>query len=127
MPAIEPKYEKHVSPIGSLSSVNRLAPPLPSPGFERSQERIGSYIPYSSPSNPEPLRSSGKRSFDTVFQKAAQGASQPLYNGMRPISSHASAQDELDEDDNDLSIEQLKMQYKRADGTSYSRELPILE
>ena len=127
MPPIEPKYENLASPIGPLSSVNRLAPPLPSPSFERSQERTGSYVPYSSPSNPETLRSGGKRSFDTVFKNSAQGVSQPLYNGMRPASSHASAQDEFDEDDNEMSIEQLKMQYKRADGTSYSRELPILE
>jgi hypothetical protein len=26
-----------------------------------------------------------------------------------------------------MSLEQLKMQYKRADGSSYSRELPTLE
>jgi hypothetical protein len=33
----------------------------------------------------------------------------------------------MDDDDDSVSIEALKMQYKRADGTSYSRELPALE
>jgi hypothetical protein len=126
MPPLEPKYDNLASPIGPLSSVGRLAPPLPSPSHNRSQERTDSYIPYSTP-NPETSRNGGKRSFDTVFKAPAHAVTQPLYNGMRPPSSHATPQEEFDDDNDELSIEQLKMQYKRADGTSYSRELPILE
>jgi hypothetical protein len=45
---------------------------------------------------------------------------------MRPSSSHHK-QGAADDDDESMSLEQLKMQYKRADGSSYSRELPVLE
>jgi hypothetical protein len=130
MSSIEAKYDHHTSPPGPLSSVSRIAPPLPSPSYERSQERSGSYTQY-----PAPLQAStpvekverernGKRTFDAVFNSAS--TNQPLYNGMRPSSSHHN-QGMFDDDDDSMSLEQLKMQYKRADGSSYSRELPTLE
>jgi hypothetical protein len=129
MPSIEKNYDHNTSPPGPLSSVSRIAPPLPSPSYERSQERSGSYSQY-----PAPLQAStpvdrverernGKRTFDAVFNSAS--TNQPLYNGMRPSSSHHN-QSMIDDDDS-MSLEQLKMQYKRADGSSYSRELPTLE
>jgi len=131
MPSIEKNYDHNTSPPGPLSSVSRIAPPLLSPSYERSQERSGSYSQYP----PAPLQAStqvdrverernGKRSFDTVFNSAS--TNQPLYNGMRPSSSNHN-QSMFDDDDDSMSLEQLKMQYKRADGSSYSRELPTLE
>jgi hypothetical protein len=68
----------------------------------------------------------GKRSFETVFPGSTASQNQPLFNGMRPGSSHPS-NSLFDDDDDTISFDQLKMQYKRADGSSYSRELPILE
>jgi hypothetical protein len=48
---------------------------------------------------------------------------------MRPTSSHhnPSSGVSYDDDDDTISMEALRMQYKRADGTSYSRELPTLD
>ena len=129
MPSIEKNYDHNTSPPGPLSSVSRIAPPLPSPSYERSQERSGSYSQYSAPlqaSTPVDRverERNGKRTFDAVFNSAS--TNQPLYNGMRPSSSHHN-QSMIDDDDS-MSLEQLKMQYKRADGSSYSRELPTLE
>jgi hypothetical protein len=40
---------------------------------------------------------------------------------MRPSSSHNQAQDDDDE------LGDVKMSYKRADGTDYTRELPTLD
>jgi hypothetical protein len=124
MPPIEPKYEGHTSPPGPLTSVSRIAPPILSPTYERGPERQGSYSQYSAPlpAPAEPARN-GKRPFDSVFTPSTN---QPLYNGMRPSSSHHK-QGAADDDDESMSLEQLKMQYKRADGSSYSRELPVLE
>jgi hypothetical protein len=127
MPLMEPKYEGQTSPAGPLSSVSRIAPPLPSPGYDRSQERPGSYGQYPN-SLPPPLEvaRNGKRSFETVFPGSTASQNQPLFNGMRPGSAHPS-NSLFDDDDDTISFDQLKMQYKRADGSSYSRELPILE
>jgi hypothetical protein len=127
MPALEPKYESLSSPAGPLTSAARMAPPLPSPSY---QERPTTYSQYSAPA-PTPavpeLARSGKRPFDTVFSSAS--FTQPLHNGMRPTSSHQAQGSATtpDDDDDSVSIEALRMQYKRADGTSYSRELPALE
>ncbi|KAH8820466.1 velvet factor-domain-containing protein [Xylogone sp. PMI_703] len=120
MPPMEPKYEHANSPSGPLPPASRLAPPLPSPSFERASDRPGSYSQYPAPaSSSEPPRN-GKRSYDSVFNSSS--TNQPLYNGMRPSSSH-----HMLDDDDEISVDQLRMQYKRADGTSYSRELPVLE
>jgi hypothetical protein len=124
--SIEPKYESLASPSGPLSSVNRIAPPLHSPSYERAPERSGSYSHH--PTAPLPALSEvarkGKRSFDAVFSSSA--STQPLYNGMRPSSSHHN-QGLLDDDDDQMAMEAMKMSYRRADGTSLSRELPTLE
>jgi hypothetical protein len=127
MPPLEPKYENLSSPLGPLSTAPRSAPPLPSPGY---QERQNTYSHYSAtapaPPVPEPART-GKRSFDSVFSSSSY--SQPLHNGMRPTSSHHNQGSGVsyDDDDDTVSMEALRMQYKRADGTSYSRELPTLD
>jgi hypothetical protein len=42
---------------------------------------------------------------------------------MRPSSSHNQPQ----EDDEEVDIEAMKMNYKRADGSNYVRELPALD
>ncbi|RFU26121.1 hypothetical protein B7463_g10206, partial [Scytalidium lignicola] len=120
MPPMEPKYEHANSPSGPLPPASRLAPPLPSPSFERTSDRSASYSQYSAPAASTEPRN-GKRSYDSVFN--ASSTTQPLYNGMRPSSSHHM----LDEDEDSISVDQLRMQYKRADGSSYSRELPVLE
>jgi len=120
------KFEGLSSPAGPLSSVNRIAPPLHSPGFERAPERSSSYSQHPAPPLPtisEATRN-GKRSFDAVFSSSA--TNQPLYNGMRPSSSHNN-QDMLDDEEDPFSVEALKMSYRRADGTSLSRDLPVLE
>jgi hypothetical protein len=118
MTAIEPKYESHSSPVGPLSASSRLGAPLPSPSYP---ERSNSYNYPSSNSNPPAadIARGGKRPYDSVFGSSSY--SQPLHNGMRPSSST------LDDEDDNVSMEALTMQYKRADGTSYSRELPTLE
>lgn len=121
MPPLEPKYEHASSPAGPLPPASRLAPPLPSPSFERAPERPGSYGQYPAPAASGESSRSGKRSYDSVFNPSS--TQQPLYNGMRPSSSHRM----FDDDDDSISVDQLRMQYKRADGTSYSRELPVLE
>ncbi|KAL3427556.1 hypothetical protein PVAG01_01065 [Phlyctema vagabunda] len=122
MAPIEPKYQEMTSPVGPPSSSSRFAPPLPSPSYERSQERPTQYGAYPTPiAAPEPSRNGNKRSFDNVFGSSASEA--PLYNGMRPPNVH----EQPYEDEDEMSLEQLKMQYKRADGSNYSRELPTLE
>ncbi|PMD38885.1 hypothetical protein L207DRAFT_584285 [Hyaloscypha variabilis F] len=115
-------HDSLTSPPGPLSSVNRIAPPLRSPNYERAPERSNSYshVPTALPPLGEPTRN-GKRSFDDVFSAASAASTQPLYNGMRPSSSHNQAQD--DEED----TVDLRMNYKRADGSNYVRELPALE
>jgi Velvet factor len=127
MPPIEPKYDNLSSSAGPLAGASRMAPPLPSPSF---QERPNSFNHYPTSSStqpaPEPPRSS-KRPFDSVFSTSS--FTQPLHNGMRPTSSHRAqgSTNTLDDDDDNSSMEALRMQYKRADGTSYSRELPAFE
>jgi len=103
--------------------VNRIAPPLHSPHYERAPERSSSFSqPVTKPLPPlaEATRNN-KRSFDAVFSTVSAAATQPLYNGMRPSSSHNQAQDDDDE------LGDVKMSYKRADGTDYTRELPTLD
>jgi hypothetical protein len=117
-------FESLTSPPGPLS-VNRIAPPLHSPSYERAPERSSSYSQPATqplPTLAEATRN-GKRSFDAVFSAASAAASQPLYNGMRPSSSHNQPQ----EDDEEVDIEAMKMNYKRADGSNYVRELPALD
>jgi hypothetical protein len=126
MSSIEPKYESLASPSGPLSSVNRIAPPLQSPSYERALERSNSYSQH--PAAPLPalreVARNGKRSFDSVFSSSA--STQPLFNGMRPSSPHHN-QGFLDDEDDQIAMEAMKMSYRRADGTSLSRELPTLE
>jgi Velvet factor len=125
MPPLEPKYESLSSPLGPLSTGPRSAPPLPNPGYQDRQNNYSHYTAVApAPSVPEPTRT-GKRSFDSVFSTSYN---QPLHNGMRPTSSHHNQSSGVSYDDDDtVSMEALRMQYKRADGTSYSRELPTLD
>jgi hypothetical protein len=125
MPPMEPKFESLSSPAGSLSAT-RMAPPLPSPSYD-SQGRAGSYSHYSTPTSAvsENMRSGGKRSYDSVFP-GSSAASQPLYNGMRPSDIQTSNGFDDDADDGPT-MEELKMQYKRADGSCQARPLPSLE
>jgi hypothetical protein len=122
MPPMEHKYESLSSPIGPPSAGNRSvqSQPMPSPYEARERSNTwGSQAPFNG--GLEPARP-GKRSFDTVFNSSS--LTQPLYNGMRPTSSHDLAPYD---DDDSISMDALKMRYKRADGSSFSRELPILE
>lgn len=124
MPSLEHKYDGQSSPPGPLSSISRIAPAVLSPSFERSQDR--SYGQYSAPlpGPPEVTRANGKRGFESAFSSAAARQNEPLYNRKRPINLDAF------DDDDDMSNEMresMKMLYKRADGSSYSRDLPVLE
>jgi hypothetical protein len=126
MPPLEPKFESSSSPAGPLSSAPRIAPPLSSPSYPERPSTYGQYSAPAPPAVPE-LARSAKRPFDSVFSSAS--FTQPLHNGMRPTSSHQPQASTMtaDDDDESLSFEALRMQYKRADGTSFSRELPALE
>jgi len=107
------------SPPGPLSSIHSIAPPLLSPGFDRSREHSGPYNQYPVPAPaPAPLETTrnGKRTFDATFDSTP--ISQPLYNGMRPSTSH----EESLEDDDDQQPAQLA--YKRADGSGCYRKPP---
>lgn len=129
MPALEPKYENISSPAGPLQRPSHLAPPLPSPSYHDRPKSFNHYPkpdPGPAPIVPE-LGRTGKRTFDSVF--SASSLTQPLHNGMRPSSSHYSQDPNtaIEEDEDSISMEALRMQYRRADGSSYSRELPLLE
>lgn len=125
---LEPKFDS-TSPPAPLSAVKTIAPPLPSPGFARGQEGPNPYSQYSAPlAAADPVRDNarnGKRSFDTVFPSSSVATTKPLHSGMRPSSSHDTNVDE-DDDDDFMETARLKMLYKRADGSHYSRQLPPL-
>ncbi len=151
---LEPNYqprESLSSPPGPLSSsINRFPPTLPGPSnLERPRERQASYsdrvAPYGDripPSYAERIApyegqpgsykgypslhslssdESRKRSFGTVFPAVARD--QPLYNGMRPTSLNHSPGGYNDED-NELTQEEMDMEYKRASGHTNVRRLP---
>lgn len=123
---IETKYEHLSSPSGPgpLSSIGWIPPPLPSPAPERREEHPSSYGQYHIPAHATTdAARNGKRSHDIVFSSAA--SNQPLYNGMRPRTPPSN--DPFEDDDEDMDISQLKMQYKRADGSDQSRDLPPIE
>lgn len=78
-----------------------------------------------SPLAEEP-RGCGKRSFAQVFRTATRA--QPLFNHQRPGGAdEQDSVDEDDEEDEELCMARLKMQYKRADGSNYSRHLPSVQ
>ncbi|KAG0648055.1 Velvet complex subunit 1 [Hyphodiscus hymeniophilus] len=118
------KFEN--SPPAQLPPVRSIAPALHSPTYERRESGF-----YSQPGAPlapallpepprdlEPVRI-GKRSFDTAYPSAA--SREPLYNGMRPGTPYE------DEDEDETSImNELRMSYKRADGSNQARALPQL-
>ncbi|RDL38240.1 uncharacterized protein BP5553_02580 [Venustampulla echinocandica] len=116
---IGPKLDTLNSPTGPLSSVRTIAPPLPSLGFDRPEERPLPYNQYTGPAPSAELTRHTKRPFDAVF---ASNSQQPLYNGMRPSSAHHNSGAFKDEDE--LAIEEMKMSYKRADGSARTRDLP---
>ncbi|KAI9836241.1 MAG: hypothetical protein M1819_001578 [Sarea resinae] len=118
-PPVEAKYESNPS-TNAMPGI--IAPALSSPAYEKS----GFYAQYPTPASAAPTRS-GKRDFGSVFSTAH--FDQPLQSGMRPSSAHHGQdriQPDYDEGDFDSSfeIEQLKMRYKRADGTEISRRVP---
>lgn len=126
MPPIDTKREPS-SPIGPLSGGSRLssAALLPSPASYQDRPSYSHYPPAPPSAYSEPARN-GKRPYDTVFGGAAASYHQPLHNGMRPNSIHNNSTT-FDEDEDDThEMETFKMQYKRASGKIYSRELPVL-
>jgi len=124
MPPIDRKYDSLSSPKAPLSA-SRMAPPLPSPLYDGTPSRNQSYSHFSAPPpvNADPTRSS-KRSFDSVFPSSSAYSHQPLHNGMRP--SDMQQANGFDDDDDGPTMEELKMQYKRADGSAQVRPLPSL-
>jgi hypothetical protein len=128
------KYEG--SPPAPLPSVRSIAPALHSPTYERREERpafLPQHLGFQHPAPlvpalvPEPARDleparSGKRSYENTFGSAV--TREPLYNGMRPSSPNEEGN--YDEDDEASFMKQMKMNYKRADGSEYTRALPTL-
>ena len=126
---LEPKFDGVGSPAGPTpNSWATPAPPLPSPGYEAPQHRTGTYPMYPAPQ--APLSENGrsaKRPYGSVFNTVQH--EQSYRNGMRPNEGQVGSepcQATYDEDDLDSAYElhQMKMQYKRADGTEISRRLP---
>ena len=104
------------SPSGPLAPVSRIV----------SYEKAPPGYNYHNPTNPQPQSdnsrsNTNKRSFDSVFHSSSN--TQPLHNGQRPSSSHA-ANTFFDEEEDEICLDHLKMQYKRADGSNHSRALP---
>jgi hypothetical protein len=71
----------------------------------------------------------GKRQYGTVFNAAQH--EQSFRNGMRPSEDQVGLEApqpayEEEEVDSAQEIQQMKMQYKRADGTEISRRLPAV-
>jgi len=112
--AIEPKLD-------SLSSISRIAPPLPSPGYDPTRERSGSQSQFPAPA-PPPLEQqrNGKRTYDDVFPSSMN---QPLHNGMRPSSPHEKPGMADDEEESDFRAA-LLLKYKRANGDLAGRMQP---
>ncbi|KAI9742469.1 MAG: velvet protein [Claussenomyces sp. TS43310] len=127
MPAMEPKYESKSSPVVPLSAPSRMVVPhqLPSPGYQDRSTGYGNFTGSAPTPAVSELTRNAKRPFDSVFNSSS--LHQPLHNGMRPTSSHHAQSAAFDDDDEADNLEALRMQYKRADGSSYSRELPTLE
>jgi hypothetical protein len=124
---IASKYDS--SPPGPLPPARHLAsiaPAVHSPTWERREDRPSLYAQQSAPLVPAPTLEAprnGKRTYESTFGSAAN--SQPLVNGMRPSSPHDDPNYE-DDDDNAI-FEEMKMNYKRADGSHYSRALPSID
>ncbi|CZT09395.1 uncharacterized protein RCO7_07394 [Rhynchosporium graminicola] len=131
MPAqLPPLVEKRESLIASspLAPIN-VAPLLHGPTNERSDRPYHQYAGPQlapaplTPSLPEErMRNGRKRTHDSVF--VSSSTSQPLYNGMRPGSSHG---DKPVVDEEDEADENIDMVYKRANGVNYQRILPQLK
>ncbi|KAI9803958.1 MAG: velvet protein [Piccolia ochrophora] len=124
----EPKYDSANSSAGVASA--HAAPPLHSPSYDTSHHRTSSFQQYSAPpsSASEPTRSA-KRPYSAVFDTSQYD--QAYRHGMRPSESQVGVearQPDVDEDDfdNAWELEQMKMHYKRADGTEISRRLPAV-
>lgn len=107
------------SPSGLQSSIpSKIAPDLPSPSYERFQDR--SYGPPAMPLHPPAdLARTGKRGYDIAFVASASRQNEPLYNHARPSSSHHNPAYDEDEE-----ITLGVMQYKRASGEKVTRDLP---
>lgn len=114
------KFEN--SPPGPLSSVRSIAPLHSPTTFERRDERPALFPEHSAPLPVTDASRNGKRSYETTFGSGP--SNQSLYNGMRPSTPH---DDGAFDDDDDAIFEELKMNYKRADGTEYTRALPVLD
>lgn len=108
----DPKYE--------LSSINHIIPPVVSPTYESSRDRL--YPPYPVASllaADEPSRN-GKRTYAAIEPTTAYNH-EILVNGMRP--STPSQQDDAE----DAKFqEEMKMKYKRANGDHQIRPAPFL-
>ncbi|KAL5352680.1 hypothetical protein ACLOAV_002628 [Pseudogymnoascus australis] len=98
-PAYPSKYEPASSPIGALSSSNRLSVSTAA----------------------EPQRAGSKRTFDSVF--ASSTHAQPLHNGARPSSSHNGVAAILDNEEKDETV----LEYRRAAGDMNQRAMPAIQ
>ncbi|KAF4633256.1 hypothetical protein G7Y89_g4862 [Cudoniella acicularis] len=138
LPPIEHKYEAHRSPTGPLSAVRTVAPPLPSPSFDRGSDRSAAYAHYSGPAPGPTIASSagpmivaaeppapmepmfnenGKRPRDRVFGEPS--SYEPLHDGQRP-----SLQENSSCMNGNVNRFTGEMEYKRADGSGMYRICP---
>lgn len=113
------------SPTGPLAPVSRIMSQEVGPQGVIPQG-FPILVAAATPPVAEEPRGSGKRSFGQVFRTATHA--QPLFNHRRPgCTDEQDSVDEEDEEDEEFCMARLKMQYKRADGSNYSRPLPSVQ
>lgn len=125
--AVDPLQPKPEIPSPSLLGLTDMArhPPPPPPQYNN-------FLHCAPIPQPAPQYLSGvnngiaaKRSFGSVFD--SQHMTTPMRGGARPAPESASVSAVAAEDgsDEDFDLEQLKMRYRRADGTEISRRWPL--
>lgn len=116
-PTMEPKPETLASPYGV--SMNHSSHPMRSPLYENRPERGNSFSTYAEsqqPSQSSSTRAGEKRGHHSAFPNTVE--QEPLYDGMRPRSSHSK------DSDDEQSTEELELAYRRATGEIHNRRMP---
>lgn len=127
---IQPTSGKDLPPLKALETFpGKYEAPSPMAMDRGPGPTYNNYADVSMPHPPQyiaPGPTSSKRSYGSVFntqhmgQSLRDGARPPTANGMQDVIMHTS----YEESDEDVDMESLKMQYRRADGTQVSRRWP---
>jgi len=120
-----PKPELPSPNLLSLTDMARHKPPPPPPPPLYPTYRANAPIPQPPPQYISAGNGIGKRSFGAVFD--TQHMSTPMHSGARPTDSPQGigiVSIDQDGSDEDFDYEQMKMRYRRADGTEISRRWP---